>query len=112
MMRQLLAMAIGVGFLGLTADASAQWKALPDFSTAATCNSIQFLDENSGWVGATGTLLSTADGGQTWKHIAKADLPKSGSWLLALLWTFAKEQYRPAVADEPGLRRGAHKDAV
>src|SRR3989440_6819586 len=53
----------------LTATAS-PWTRQPS-GTMAWLHSVYFLDRNQGWVaGSNGTLLTTTDGGTTWKKLS------------------------------------------
>ncbi len=71
--------------------ANAEW-IKQDAKTLAWLRTIDFVDENTGWIGGSrGTFLATTDGGKSWQKLAKFTddtvreivfLDKSTGWLL------------------------------
>ena len=76
-------------FVLTTADAGATWKLLPT-GHLTPLHGVFFLDENRGWaVGDLGAILSTPDGGKSWKTM------RQGAKRSAALFVHARSQDVP-----------------
>lgn len=62
------------GVVLLSDDDGAHWRQARTVPTRATLTSVRFVDDKAGWaVGHWGSILATADGGETW-HMQRDDL--------------------------------------
>src|SRR3990172_7734763 len=65
----------------LIANLQGQWEIVYESGAGGAFNTIDFVDENTGWLGGLqGEILKTEDGGETWLA-----LPFNKDWSIAQL---------------------------
>ncbi len=66
-----------------TTDGGASWQTIKEITTPPYLNSIQFLNDQIGWVGTSDSLiLKTTDGGTTWTTIS---VPERGCQIVTFI---------------------------